>query len=214
MLRRIMSGLLTSLAVVALWLLLVLPADLRDLDSRLVLLIPAEGLALLAVMLWAPARVVEQVVRWGGRLLALVLVVRLLDLGFDFVFDRQLDLVNDWVYLRSGVDVIAYGYGWFGVLVALVVSLALIAGLVVALPRVLGRVARSVSRHRGSAQVVFIGLTVRVVDGGRCGLAYVAADSGGRSHGSDRCAGQGPAERGRAEGSAQVRRRSRHRRVR
>ena len=123
--RRVRSGLLTALAATTIWLILVLPADLRDVDPLLLVLIPAEGLLLVAIMVWAPPRVTAQVVRWGGRLLALVLVLRVLDLGFDFVFDRPLDLVNDWVYFRAAVDVVAYEYGLLGVVLAGLVLFAI-----------------------------------------------------------------------------------------
>ncbi len=158
--RSVFAGLAAAFAVVTLWLILVLPADLRDLGPRLLLLIPAEGLVLLAIMLWAPERQLTRILRWSGWLIAALLVVRLLDLGFDAVFDRPLDLVNDWVYLRAGVDVVAYEYGWWGAVLAGLVLLGCIAAVVGLLPRVLGRVAGVARSHRRACVSILVVLSV------------------------------------------------------
>ena len=107
-------------------------------------------------MLWIPARFRKHVIRWGGWALAVVLVLRLFDLGFDAVFDRPLDLVNDGVYLRAAVEVVTYNYGWLGALLGLVLLIAVIGGLVMVLPRVLGRLAAASTRHRSLTRATLV----------------------------------------------------------
>lgn len=158
--RRVGSVLVTAISLVLVWLILVLPADLRDLDLRLLLLVPAEGLVLMALVLWAPSRVSERVIRWGGWVLAVVLVLRLFDLGFDAVFDRPLDLVNDGVYLRAALEVIAYENGWVGVVLSLLFLVSAGGGLILGLPHVLRRVAAATTRHRSVTRTVLIVLSV------------------------------------------------------
>lgn len=158
--RRLGSGLVTALALTLVWLILVLPADLRDLDPMLFLLVPAEGLVLVALLLWAPSRVGELVIRWGGGALAVVLVLRIFDLGFDAVFDRPLDLVNDGVYLRAAVEVIGYDYGWVGAVLALLLLMSVVVGLIVVLPHLLRRLAAESSRHRSVAKTALVVLAV------------------------------------------------------
>lgn len=158
--RRVGSGLVTAAALALVWLILVLPADLRDLDLRLFLLVPAEGLALLACVLWVPEHLRARVIRWGGWSLAVVLVLRLFDLGFDAVFDRPLDLVNDGVYLRAAVEVIAYDYGWAGAVLSLALLVSALGGLMMLLPRLLGRLAGVSARHRSAGRTALIVLGV------------------------------------------------------
>ena len=50
----------------------------------------------------------------SGLLLALLLLVKVLDLSFNAVFDRDFDPVGDWAYLGPGVGVLgdSIGAGW------------------------------------------------------------------------------------------------------
>jgi len=158
--RRIGSGFATCAALALVWLILVLPADLRDLDLRLFLLVPGEGLLFAAFVLWGPEQPRGRAIRWGGWGLAVVLVLRLFDLGFDAVFDRPLDLINDGVYLRAALEVIAYDYGWAGAAACLMLLIGVLGALLVLLPRVLGRLADASARNRSATRTALIVLGV------------------------------------------------------
>ena len=64
--------------------------------------LPVEALLLVAVALlpWRRARRLRR--RCSGRLLAVVVVVKVFDAGFDTVLDRPFDPVVDWAYLGPG----------------------------------------------------------------------------------------------------------------
>jgi len=78
-----------------------------------------------------------------GLLLALVLLVKVLDLGFEAVFDRRFDPVGDWSYLGPGVGVLgdSIGDGWARAVAAGGGILAL--GVLVGLPLAVLRLTRA-----------------------------------------------------------------------
>ena len=86
--------------------------------------------------------------RVGGLLLALLLLVKVLDLGFNTVFDRHFDPVRDWYYLGPGVGVLgdSIGAGWARV-VAVVAGLATLAVLV-GVPLAMVRLVRVAAARR------------------------------------------------------------------
>ena len=151
---------LTAVSFALLWVALVLPADLRDMGPGLLVLIPLEGLLLLALALVLP-----RVPGWGlalaaGLPLGVVVVVELVDLAFDAVFDRPVDPVNDWVYLGPGLEVLATSVGRTAAAgAAVVVALAAVAVLAL-VPALLARTTRAARRHRRATTAVLCVLTV------------------------------------------------------
>jgi hypothetical protein len=137
--RRAGSVALTVLAFAVVWLALVAPVDVDQLTWRALLRLPLEIVAVvgLALVPWPRVRVVAALL--VGLVLALLLLVKVLDLGFETVFDRRFDPVGDWSYLGPGVGVLgdSIGDGWARVVAvgAGVVTVAVLVGLPLAVLR-------------------------------------------------------------------------------
>jgi phosphatidylglycerophosphate synthase len=102
--RRWMGPALTVVAVVVVWAALVSPDQPSDLSLAGFLRIPLEGLVLLAVasvLPTLPRRILAGIV---GPLLALVVVFKVLDIGFFDIFSRRFDLLSDPSYFGSGIE--------------------------------------------------------------------------------------------------------------
>ncbi len=85
--------------------------------------IPLEGLLLLALALVLPAARAAGGRRWSfGLVLGLLVVVKVLDMGFYEVLDRPFDPVNDWGYLGPGFGVLGDSIGSTGAIVTAVVA--------------------------------------------------------------------------------------------
>lgn len=146
--------------IAGLWLALVLPADLRDLNGWLAFSIPLEGLILLGLVLWLPERLRRRVLPVVGVLLGAGVVLRIFDLGFDAVFDRPLDLITDWTYLGSGLELISYDYGWWGAGLVVIGALAGVLGVLLVMPLAVGRLEAVTRRHRHASVTVFVVLSL------------------------------------------------------
>lgn len=149
--RQARSTAVTVLACALLWAALVLPDGLGRLTPGAFVRIPLEGLVVLALLLVLPRRARRPTAVAVGAVLALVVLVKALDLGFSAVLDRRFRPLSDWSYLGLGYAVLG---DWVGerravlVLVAVVLlTLVVVAPLV---PAAL-RVARVVSARPGSS---------------------------------------------------------------
>jgi len=116
-----------------------------------------------------------------GVLLALLLVVKLLDIAFFTVFDRPFDLLSDWYYLGPGIGVLGDSIGRtaaLGVVVAAgVVAVAVVLAICLAVVRVAGTV---VADRRRSARVLTVLAAVWVL-GALAGQLGFAGTLAGRS---------------------------------
>jgi hypothetical protein len=183
-LRRSWTAGLTVLALVVVWLALVAPVDVEHLGWGALLRLPVEVLIVAAVALlpWPRARMALALL--VGLLVALVLLLKVLDLGFQAVFDRPFDPVGDWSYLGPGVGVLgdSVGAGWAR-LVAVAAALAALAVLV-GVPLAVLRLTRLAAEHRrsslpaatalGVAWVLCFATGVQAVDGGRVASSSAA----------------------------------------
>lgn len=146
--RRV--GTTTVLAALLVWVALVAPELPSSVVPVAFLRLPVEGLALVGVALALGSRPrLRRWVLWGvGVALALLLLVRLLDQGFRKGFFRRFNLVSDWRYSGSGLDLLTDTLGRPVAVVAAVAVVLLVVGLVVGLPLALMRLAGVVDRHR------------------------------------------------------------------
>jgi phosphatidylglycerophosphate synthase len=139
----------TTLAFLVVWLALVAPTDREDLTAHALLRLPLEVVVVvaLAVVPWTRLRVT--LAAGSGLLVALLLLVKVLDLSFNTVFDRDFDPVGDWSYLGPGVGVLgdSIGVGWARAVAALA-ALATLAVLV-GVPLAMVRLVRAAAGHRG-----------------------------------------------------------------
>ncbi len=147
------------IAVVAVWVALIVPADLRDVVPALLLQLPGEFLILLVVALLVRAAWVRRVAGVLGGLIGLVFLVEVTDLGFDAVFDRPFDPVGDWTYLGSGIEVLRYEYGDLGTAALVGLGIVVATGCVVGLVWATRRLFGLVRSHRGRSRVALVVLT-------------------------------------------------------
>src|SRR3712207_3030532 len=91
--RRSLLWVVLSFLVV--WLVLVAPYHPQELGLSGLLRLPLEGLVLVALLLVIPARGSRPVAVLVGVLLAVVCVLKLLELGFYLALDRPFDAVTD-----------------------------------------------------------------------------------------------------------------------
>ncbi|MFC6043119.1 CDP-alcohol phosphatidyltransferase family protein [Nocardioides hankookensis] len=161
----------TLLAVGAVWLALTLPQDPGDLVR-----LPVEAVLLLALALlpWRRPRRTASVAL--GLVLGVVVVLRVLDLGFERILDRPFDPTADWVYLGPGVGVLADSIGVPAARAVAVLAGVLVLAVLVVLPLATVRVTGAVTHHRRQAAVlagvvVLAGLT-QVGSTNAAALAY------------------------------------------
>jgi len=131
-----------------LWFALVGPNRPNLLTVSAFLRLPVEGLVLVAVLTVLPARWSRITAVAAGVLLALLTVVKILDIGFFAALDRPFNPVSDWSYFGPALGVLtdSVGHTW-----AVVVACALGALAVVVLagiPLAAVQLSGIVRRHR------------------------------------------------------------------
>jgi len=138
----------TAAAVVLVWGALVAPNRPNDISFDAFARVPLEGLIVIALALVLP-RNARRVLAWiVGPLLGVLVVVKLLDVGFFAAFDRPFNPVEDWRYTSIGVETLRASIGRTraDLVVAGVVVIA-VAALVLPTLALL-RVTRVASGHR------------------------------------------------------------------
>jgi hypothetical protein len=145
---------LTALACLFLWVVLVTPATYRHLSPGAFLRFPVEALIFVAIVLLLPRRSGRVCAVIVGALLAVLTVVKLLDLGVSGALGRPFDPVVDWRYAGSAVDLLGDSIGrsqadW--VAVGLVI---LVVALLVLIPLSVLRLTSVVDRHREGSRLV------------------------------------------------------------
>jgi phosphatidylglycerophosphate synthase len=142
---------LTVLALLLVWAALVAPNQTSQLDVGAFVRLPLELLVVVALAVLLPAtprRVLAVVV---GALLSVLVLVKVLDIGFFTAFDRPFKPVDDSSYVGIAIETLRDATGRssadFAVAVAVVLIVALLALLVLALLRV----TRVAAGHRGWA---------------------------------------------------------------
>ena len=154
-------------ALLLVWVALDVPSRTTELTPWALLRVPVEALVLVVLVLLLPARP-ARVLAWAAGLLAVVLVVqRVLDLGFRLVLHRPFSVLSDWGYLVSGVGVLGDSVGRARAVGLLVLGGVGALAVAVLLPAAVVRVCRLARTHRArSARAV----GVLVVGGAALGL--------------------------------------------
>jgi phosphatidylglycerophosphate synthase len=104
---RVRTGIvavLTILAVLIVWAALVAPDRPSGLTPTAFLRIPLEGLVLIAVAVVLPAAARRVLVGVAGPALALLVILKILDIGFFTAFARPFDLVGDLGNAGFGIE--------------------------------------------------------------------------------------------------------------
>ncbi len=145
------AGLLTVLAVLLVEIALVAPNRPSQLTPAAFVRLPVEGLCLLAALLVLRGRTRQVVVVFAGVVLGVLLVLKLLDLGFVAALGRPFDPVVDRGYLDSAVSLLGDSIGRRPAMLVLIAAGFLVAAVLVAMPLAVLRLAGLVDRHRGGA---------------------------------------------------------------
>lgn len=143
----------TAFALGVVWVALVLPTGRDRLSAEVFLRLPLEVLLVIAVAVLPWRRWRMTLAALAGSILAVLVLVTALDLGFHAVFDRDFDPVGDWSYLGPGIDVLgdSIGSGWARAVAVLVAGAALLVLVVVPLAMV--RLVGVASAHRRTSVV-------------------------------------------------------------
>jgi len=154
----------TVLAFLVVWLALVAPTDRDHLTVQAVLRLPVEVLVVVALGLVPWARLRTALAAGSGLLLAVLLLVKVLDLSFNAVFDRDFDPIGDWAYLGPGVGVLGDSIGVFWARVVAVLAGVATLAVLVAVPLAMVRLVRvAAGRRRFSLSAALSLVTVWVL---------------------------------------------------
>ena len=142
---------LTVLALLLVWAALVTPNRTSDLDLGAFARLPLELLVVIALAVLLPAfprRVLAVVV---GALLGVLVLVKVLDMGFFTAFNRPFDPVSDSSYAGIGVETLRDAIGSSSADLAVALAVVLIVALLAFPVLALLRVTRVAAGHRGWA---------------------------------------------------------------
>jgi phosphatidylglycerophosphate synthase len=147
-LRRIVSRVVTGVAVLLVWGALVAPDQLSGLTVSTFLRVPIEGLAVVVVATLLPSRPRLYLATLAGVVLGALTVVRAFDFGFFAVLDRPFNVVTDWGSLGPAIGVLGDSVGriWADLLTVAAIGGIVVAFVAITLATV--RVSRVAARHR------------------------------------------------------------------
>lgn len=139
---------LTVLAALLVWAALVAPNEPSDLTLGAFARLPLELLVVVAVAVALPATPRRVLVVVAGAALAVLAVVKVLDLGFITAYDRPFDPVSDSSYVGIGVETLRDAIGRAGANLALGFIAVVVVGLLTLPVLALLRLTRVAAGHR------------------------------------------------------------------
>jgi hypothetical protein len=176
--RSLVWAVVSCLAV---WIVLVAPYQPQELSPAGLVRLPLEALVLVALLLVVPRRAAWPVAVLVGVLLALVFVLKLLELGFHLALDRPFDALTDTGYAGSAMSLLRDSVGTTGAVASLAGLALLVVALLVGLPRAVLSIDALVHQHRRAAAGGVVGAltvwTVVAATGATIGAGSVASAS-------------------------------------
>src|SRR5581483_2180872 len=171
--RAVLATAATVLALLFVWTALVGPDQPVALRAEALLRLPIEGLVFIALVALVGPRARRLLVWVLGPLLGLVLIVKLLNIGFFAAFDKPFDPYQDLKYVSFAVETVKASLGGAtGLLIAVAVG-ALVVGVPLLMAFAVRRVSRVAAEHRvwtlraagglGLAWVLCLALGARIV---------------------------------------------------
>ena len=150
-LRRGVAVALTVLALLLVWVAVVAPSQPSHFTLSAFVRLPLELLVVVALAVLLPATSRRVLVVTVGALLSMIVVVKVLDIGFFTAFDRPFKPVDDSSYVGIGIETLrdAVGRSQADLVVAVVV--VLLAALLAVPVLALLRVTRVAAGHRDRA---------------------------------------------------------------
>jgi hypothetical protein len=143
--RRVARTILTVLAGVVVFLALTAPREVGQLTPLAFLRIPVEAVVGVAVLLVLPARVRHVVAFVAGALLAVLTLLRVLQMGFLAFVSRPFDPIFDWPQLASGASLLDGPFSATGAMVGAAAGAAVLVVLTALATR---RLASLAARYR------------------------------------------------------------------
>ena len=139
---------LTVLALLLVWAALVAPNQPSDFTLGAFARLPLELLVVIAVAVLLPAGPRRVLAVVGGAVLAVLAVVKVLDMGFITAFDRPFDPVSDSSYVGIGIETLRDAIGRSSANLAVAAIAVLFVGLLALPVLALVRVTRVAAGHR------------------------------------------------------------------
>ncbi|MER6012325.1 sulfatase-like hydrolase/transferase [Streptomyces bluensis] len=141
----------TVLAAALVFVALMLPGNVAYFEAKSFLRIPAEPILLAALLLVLPERPRRVVAVLSGVGLALVLILKLLDIGFNQFLGRGFNVVLDWGLLDDAESYLQDTAGGAGALAAVIGLVVLVLALLVVMPLAVVRLVGLMHRDRHTA---------------------------------------------------------------
>jgi len=159
------------------WAALLTPDKLSQVAPTDFLRVPMEALVAVAVVAVLPSAVRRVAGGVLGVALALLVVVRILDMGFFATFARPFNPVDDWSYAGIGWETLRDSVGGTRATVALVLAGVVLVGLLVCSVAAVMRLTRVASDHRRTSLRVAGVLAAVAVAGQLVGAPIASTDA-------------------------------------
>jgi hypothetical protein len=147
-LRAVAASALTVLAGMLVWFALIAPNRISGLTPVAFLRIPIEGLVAVALVLVLRQRAKRTVAALAGVVLALLMMLKILDMGFFEALGRPFNPVFDRGYFGSAEGLLGDSIGRGRAVVVLIAAGVLVVAVFVCMPLAVLRLTRLVDRHR------------------------------------------------------------------
>lgn len=155
--RRVVTWVATVLAVLLVLLALLLPNDLVGFTPAAFLRIPLEALLGAVLLVALPPRARRVVALILGVALGLLVILKILDMGFLAVSARPFDPLIDWSLFSDGVGFLSGAMGQVGAIVSVVAAALVIVAMVALVTLSVVHLSRLAGRHRaGAVRVVAV----------------------------------------------------------
>jgi hypothetical protein len=146
--RTVAAWALTVLACLLVWFALVAPNQLGRLTPLSFVRLPLEGLAVVGLVLVLPHRAKRIVAAIVGVVLALVAILKILDMGFFEALGRPFNPVYDRGYFGSAMGLLGDSIGRREAVFVLIGAGILVVAILVFTPLAVLRLTRLADRHR------------------------------------------------------------------
>jgi hypothetical protein len=170
----IVSRVLTVLACLLVFCALVLPREIDQLTPLAFVRIPVEGLVGLALLLLLPARARRIVAVVGGALLALLTILRFIDMGFLATLVRPFDPIQDWSLIGDGYNFVTASFGNAAGVAAAILASVIVVALIVLMALAMLRITRLIGGQRRTTTRVVAVLSVVWLGAAALGTQLVA----------------------------------------
>jgi phosphatidylglycerophosphate synthase len=154
------AAVLTILALLIVWVALVAPDQLGRLTPGAFVRLPLEGLVIVALALVLPANARRALACVVGPVLGLLVIVKVLDMGFFEAFDRPFDPIADGSYTGIGIETLRDSIGRTQANLAVAGATVLSIGVLVVTTLAVLRLTRVAAGHRRWSLPAVTGLGV------------------------------------------------------